>query len=108
MTISFGQNDLQLLPEGAAFDASRGLLFVSDLHLGKTAVFRDAGLALPEGPDDRILTRLTDLIAQTAAKSLVVLGDVSQFAHAVSHAIVRYQQFSEARAYLEVLGKTMA
>lgn len=76
MTISFGQNDLQLLPEGAAFDVRRGLLFVSDLHLGKTAVFREAGLALPEGPDDRILTRLTQLTAKTAARSLVVLGDV--------------------------------
>ena len=76
MTITFGQNDLHLLPEGAAFDAVRGLLFVSDLHLGKTAVFRDAGLPLPEGPDERILIRLADLIAKTKAKSLVVLGDV--------------------------------
>lgn len=76
MTITFGQNDLHLLPEGAAFDAARGLLFVSDLHLGKTAVFRDAGLPLPEGPDERILIRLADLIAKTKAKSLVVLGDV--------------------------------
>ncbi|MBL9183901.1 MAG: ligase-associated DNA damage response endonuclease PdeM [Verrucomicrobiaceae bacterium] len=76
LAIRHGSNDLQLLPEGAAFDARRGLLFVSDLHLGKTAVFRDAGLALPEGPDDRILTRLTELTAKTSAKSLVVLGDV--------------------------------
>ena len=76
MTISFGSNDLQLLPEGAAFDARRGLLFVSDLHLGKTAVFRDAGIALPEGPDDRILARLTALILKTDPKCLVVLGDL--------------------------------
>lgn len=76
LAIRHGSNDLQLLSEGAAFDTRRGLLFVSDLHLGKTAVFCDAGLALPEGPDDRILTRLTDLMAKTAAKSLVVLGDV--------------------------------
>ena len=76
MKMTFGFNDLQLLPESAAFDAQHGLLFVSDLHLGKTAVFRDAGLALPEGSDDRILARLTHLMARTAAKSLVVLGDV--------------------------------
>ena len=48
MTISFGQNDLQLLPEGAAFGARRVLLFVRHLRLGKTAVFRDAGFDLHE------------------------------------------------------------
>ena len=76
LSIRHGTDELQLLPEGAAFDAARGLLFVSDLHLGKTAVFRDSGIALPEGPDDRILARLAALILKTEPTSLVVLGDV--------------------------------
>lgn len=67
---------LYLLPEGAAFDAERRSLFVSDLHLGKTAVFRDAGLALPDGPDAAMLLRLSQLVKRTEARTLVVLGDV--------------------------------
>ena len=76
MDIAFGSCSLRLLPEGAAYDAARRVLYVSDLHLGKAAVFRDAGLALPEGPDASILERLGLLVAQTGAAVLAVLGDV--------------------------------
>lgn len=67
---------LFLLPEGAAYDAERRALFVSDLHLGKTAVFRDAGLPLPDGPDATMLNRLAQLVKRTEASTLVILGDV--------------------------------
>ena len=76
MEITFGSGSLRLLPEGAAYDETRRVLYVSDLHLGKAAVFRDAGLALPEGPDASILQRLGLLLDQTAATTLAVLGDV--------------------------------
>jgi DNA ligase-associated metallophosphoesterase len=76
MEITFAASALRLLPEGAAFDAARGVLYVSDLHLGKAAVFRDAGLALPEGPDASMLDRLASLVERTGARTLTVLGDV--------------------------------
>ncbi len=67
---------LHLLAEGAAFDPIARTLFVADLHLGKTTVFRSAGLALPDGPDATILAHLTRLIADTDAQTLTILGDV--------------------------------
>ncbi len=76
MEIEIEGHALQLLPDGAAFDPAARTLFIADLHFGKTTVFRAAGLALPDGPDATILSRLSRLVADTAAESLVILGDV--------------------------------
>ena len=67
---------LQLLPERAALDPLTRTLFVADLHLGKAAVFRDAGLPLPEGPDAETLEALSTLIRRVQASRIVILGDV--------------------------------
>lgn len=67
--------ELLLLPQGVVFWPAERILFVADLHLGKTATFRRAGLAVPEGGMDADLTKLTDLCAATGARELVVLGD---------------------------------
>ena len=82
MEIEIDGHKLRLLAEGAAFDPEARTLFIADLHFGKTTVFRDAGFALPEGPDATILSRLTRLLADTGARSLVILGDVFH-AHAI-------------------------
>jgi uncharacterized protein len=76
MEITHGKHSLHLLPEGAVWDAVRRTLFVADLHLGKTAVFRDAGLTLPDGADASILQRLAVLAGKMGARTLAVLGDV--------------------------------
>ncbi len=76
MEIEIDGHPLRLLADGAAFDPATRTLFVADLHLGKTTIFRQAGIALPEGPDATILARLALLIAGTGAESLVILGDV--------------------------------
>ena len=55
MEIEIEGHALHLLADGAAFDLSARTLFVADLHLGKTTVFREAGIALPDGPDATIL-----------------------------------------------------
>ena len=76
MKIELAGHALHLLAEGAAFDPAARTLFIADLHFGKTTVFREAGLALPDGPDATILSRLARLVADTAAQTLVILGDV--------------------------------
>ena len=76
MEIQLEGHALHLLAEGAAFDPTTRTLFVADLHLGKTTVFREAGLALPDGPDATIVARLARLIADTGAQTLTILGDV--------------------------------
>ncbi|HSC23483.1 MAG TPA: ligase-associated DNA damage response endonuclease PdeM [Casimicrobiaceae bacterium] len=54
-------------------------LFVADVHLGKAAAFRAAGVPLPRGSTAGDLGRLDALIAQANAGRVVVLGD---FLHA--------------------------
>jgi len=72
-----------LAGESVVLHASRALewprertLFVADVHLGKAAAFRAAGVPLPRGSTSTDLRRLDELIAQTSAQHLVVLGDL--------------------------------
>jgi DNA ligase-associated metallophosphoesterase len=76
MTLDFPETSLQLLPELAAFDPLSLTLYVADLHLGKAAVFRDAGVPLPDGSDAETLDALSVLIRRVNAVRLVILGDV--------------------------------
>lgn len=65
-----------LLGERALFWPARSRLVIADLHLGKSHVFRRAGIAVPGGGTEEDLHRLTRLIAATAACELWVVGDV--------------------------------
>jgi len=67
---------LFLLPERAAFWPARSTLFIADLHLGKAAAFRAAGIPVPERVQLRDLERLSAAIAATKAERLIVLGDL--------------------------------
>jgi DNA ligase-associated metallophosphoesterase len=55
--------------------ASRTLL-VADLHLGKAATFRRAGIPIPEGSAQGDLARLETLVRDHAAARVLVLGDL--------------------------------
>jgi uncharacterized protein len=67
---------LRLLPQRAVFHRASATVFVADVHLGKAATFRALGVPVPAGTTMRTLERLDELIARTAARSLVVLGDL--------------------------------
>lgn len=71
----FGQT-LMLLPERAIYWQEKGVLLVADLHLGKEATFRAAGIPLPDGPSDETLKRLSAVLHRTAAETLIILGDL--------------------------------
>ncbi len=68
--------DIVLLPGRAAFLPATHTLLVADLHLGKAATFRKAGIPVPEGSAQRDLVRLERLIVETAARRLLILGDL--------------------------------
>ncbi|MDJ0623378.1 MAG: ligase-associated DNA damage response endonuclease PdeM [Desulfocapsaceae bacterium] len=70
-----GQN-LLLLPERAIYWQDENALLAADLHLGKEATFRAAGIPLPEGPSSETLVRLTAALQRTGASSLIILGDL--------------------------------
>jgi DNA ligase-associated metallophosphoesterase len=68
--------DILLLPGRAAFLPASATLLVADLHLGKAATFRSAGIPVPEGSAQADLARLERLVRDTAARRLIVLGDL--------------------------------
>ncbi|MEW6695325.1 MAG: ligase-associated DNA damage response endonuclease PdeM [Pseudomonadota bacterium] len=66
---------LWLLPERALWWPAGATLFVADVHLGKAAAFRAAGLPVPGGTTQDNLQRLGALLTRHRAQRLVVLGD---------------------------------
>lgn len=66
---------LKLLPLRAVWWEDRTALFVSDLHFGKEATFRAAGIPVPDQTSE-ILSRLSFLLEWTRVTDLVVLGDL--------------------------------
>jgi DNA ligase-associated metallophosphoesterase len=66
---------LTLLPQRAVWWEQRRTLFVSDLHLGKEATFRAAGMPVPD-QTEQLLRRLSWLVDEYSPTRLVVLGDL--------------------------------
>ncbi len=64
-----------LSPEGALLWPREATVFVADLHLGKSAAFRAAGVGVPESITVD-LARLSNLLEGADAERLVVLGDL--------------------------------
>lgn len=71
--------ELLLLPERAVFWPRTQTLLIADAHFGKAASFRAAGVPVPHGTTAEALTRVDALLARTAARRVVFLGD---FLHA--------------------------
>ena len=69
-------SDILLLPGRAALVPASRTLLVADLHLGKAATFRRAGIPVPEGSAQRDLERLEELVRGHDVRRLVVLGDL--------------------------------
>ena len=66
---------LALYSHPCVFWEAAQTLFVSDVHLGKTAAFRAGGIPVPDSLFDD-LDRLSEAIAAVGARRLVVLGDL--------------------------------
>jgi DNA ligase-associated metallophosphoesterase len=93
--------DILLLPgRGALLPASRTLL-VADLHLGKAATFRRAGIPIPEGSSQGDLARLEALIRDHAVARVLVLGDLLHAASGCTPDVV-----AEFRAFRDRVAAT--
>lgn len=76
MTITSQGEELILDRERALFLPRHQLLAISDLHLGKSAHFRQAGLQVPSTIAQTDLQRLNLLIQQYRPKTLLINGDM--------------------------------
>ncbi len=83
---------------------ARSTLFVADLHLGKSARFRAAGVPVPEETTAGTLARLGRALDDTRAERLVILGDLVDARHAAS-GLTRdaVAAFFEARSALQTI-----
>jgi len=67
---------LKCLSEHALFWPRDRTLFVADVHLGKAASFRAAGVPVPSGHSSFDLDRLSQLLISHKASRFVILGDL--------------------------------
>ncbi len=67
---------VRLLAERALYWEREAALVVADLHWGKAATFRAAGIPLPPGATADDLARLDRALARTGARRLILLGDL--------------------------------
>ncbi|WP_299754583.1 ligase-associated DNA damage response endonuclease PdeM [uncultured Boseongicola sp.] len=75
-TISFCDEQICLLPTGALYWPRVEMLVISDLHLGKSErIARQGGTLLPPYETTETLTKLSDAIEATEAKTVLCLGD---------------------------------
>lgn len=82
---------LTLTNQRAVFWKKEGTLVVSDLHIGKTAHFRKAGIPIPSIILDNDLNRLQKVIDHFKPKTVLVVGDLF---HAEKNTdINQFQQF---------------
>ncbi|MGF1483375.1 MAG: ligase-associated DNA damage response endonuclease PdeM [Opitutales bacterium] len=106
--IEVGGHVFILLAEKAVLEPHSRTLFVADLHLGKTATFRNEGIPLPEGSTETDLARISKLVERWDVRLLVVLGDLFHAAQGVpghvTETFVRWRQTHAAIPVTLVLG----
>ena len=76
MLIETHGEQLICLPEHALLWPREHTLFIADVHLGKAASFRAAGVPVPSGHSSVDLDRLSQLLILHSACRLVILGDL--------------------------------
>lgn len=75
MKLSLAGNEIEMMPERAAWWPARRTAVVADVHLGKDQVFRRSGIAIPAGVLNKELAALDELLDRTRCERLLVLGD---------------------------------
>jgi DNA ligase-associated metallophosphoesterase len=86
---------IRLLPGRVAFLPDASTMLVADLHLGKAASFRRAGLPVPEGSAQGDLVRLRRLVADLEPRRVIVLGDLFHAPSGCTPAV--FDEFAEVR-----------
>jgi len=99
MTITIRDEELILAKERAIFLPEEKLLAISDLHLGKAAHFRKAGLQVPSTLAQSDLDRLSNLLDQYQPKKLLINGDM--FHHDLNTDIDDFERWKEQYSNLK-------
>jgi DNA ligase-associated metallophosphoesterase len=76
MRITIKNNTLTLLSHKAIWWEEEKILLISDLHIGKIAHFRKAGIAVPPQAAEQNFLRLDTLMAAHLVKQILFIGDL--------------------------------
>ena len=97
--------EVRLLPERALFWPRTATLVVADLHWGKGATFRAAGIPIPMGSTSDDLDRLDAALRRTAADRLIVLGDLfhARVGRIATRTLAELRRWRDLRAGLEIM-----
>ena len=76
MELRIRNNTFLLLPQKAVFWKEQRMLLLSDLHIGKIAHFRKAGIPVPQEGTQNNFTRLDEIIANTNPANMLFVGDL--------------------------------
>lgn len=76
MELKIRNNTFVLLTQKALYWKERDILLISDLHIGKIAHFRKAGIAVPQAGIQQNFSRLDEVIATTNASHILFVGDL--------------------------------
>jgi DNA ligase-associated metallophosphoesterase len=103
--ITLAGQEVRLLPERALIWQLACTLVVADIHWGKAATFRAAGIPIPGGTTDADLARLDAALARTGARRLVVLGDLfhAKAGRVASRTLATLRLWRERCSGLEIL-----
>lgn len=101
MTISIHEEELILSKERALFFTKQKLLVISDIHLGKSAHFRKAGLQIPSTLAKSDLQRLSLIINQYQPNTLLINGDM--FHHEFNTDIDEFERWKQSYSSLKFI-----
>ena len=74
--VRFGGSQLRLNSDGSAFLPEHNTLLIADVHLGKSGVFRKAGIPTPQGLREKNLKQLINAFDTHPKSTVLFLGDV--------------------------------
>lgn len=87
LSVELAGERLLLLPQRAIYWPAQRTLLAADVHLGKAATFRAAGIPAPEAVTGATLQRLAGLLARTRANRLLILGDLVHAASGLTETV---------------------
>jgi DNA ligase-associated metallophosphoesterase len=103
LAVEAGGQALWLLPGRAAFWPRASTLLVADIHLGKAAAFRRAGIPVPQGTTEENISRLSALVRACRAERIVFLGDLVHDSVARRAATATFVRWHEQHGELAIV-----
>lgn len=86
-----------LMPSRSVYWEEQQTLILADIHIGKSAVFRKFGIAIPEGSTEDDLAKMTLLLKELKPKKCVIVGDLIHAKSGLSPDVKRmFSEFQHA------------